>query len=350
MSLSARERLKYRKIDWLMPAVDVVSVLERMGAERISVHGDEVQCLCPDHHLFVDRESSHPNWICNTKTGMTYCRTEPRGSNFLWTVCRTMSCEPSEAVEFMTGMDASRIQTAVLLNKISKYGRENNDEEYKPVDLDNIEADIKDRYMSDACYDYFMSPPGKPATNITKDTVDSYQVFERKWGRYSNRAVIPFFMRGEIVGFCAIDLLGKDRWLIEHPLKEEDDYRKTLYPFNFKAVDCLFGFDDCEKNCESLTITEGAREVMKLKQEGFPNTVGCLKADVSENQIYLLAELAPKEIILMFDGDDAGYRATDKNYEKLSQVFPVRRCYLRIGCDPKALSQNEIKNCHKRAK
>jgi DNA primase len=224
------------------------------------------------------------------------------------------------------------------------------EENREPVRLDDIREDLVKRYISDACYDFFMNPVGKKPSNISRETVDRYRVFERKWGYYSNRAIVPFFMHGELVGFCAIDLLGEKRWLLEHPLKEPEEYKKTLYPSNFRARECLFGYDDVRVGCEQLYVTEGAREVMKINQELCPDAVGCLKADLSDEQILLLTKKNPKEIVLMFDGDEAGWAATDKNAKKLERLFSVRKCYLPIGVDPKNLDGPGMKKITKRSR
>lgn len=350
MQLSIKDRQRFRNIEWLMPSIDVVDVLERLGAERITSRANVVQCLCPDHEMFVQRESSHPNWICNTDNGVTYCRTEPRGSNLLWTVSRVLGCHPRDAVKFMTGTDMSRLQSSAILGRINRMKRGRQENLRDPVRLDDIQKDLDNRYISDACYQFFIHPPGKKPTNIQATTVDHYRVFERRWGYYSNRAVIPFFMNGELVGFCAVDLLGKRRWLLEHPLEDDDSYRKTLYPLNFAAKECLFGYDDVEPGCKYLFVSEGAREVMKIWQEGFTNAVGCLKATLSDEQILLITKKAPEEVVMFFDGDEAGWAATDKNAEKLSRTCRVRKCYLPVGKDPKNLTGEEIENLIKRSK
>jgi hypothetical protein len=341
--IGIKEARRYKDISWLMSAIDVVDVLERMGAEKISINGDTVQCLCPDHFKFVNRISSHPNWICNIETGVTYCRTEPRGSNLLYTVSRVLDCPPKEAIHFMTGKDYNSLQAVALSNRIKRLKNNIKNVERSPVRLDDIQEDLENRYISEGCYRFFLHPPGKEPTNIRPETVDMYRIFERRWGYYSNRAIVPFFKHGELVGFVAIDLLGKDKWLIEHPVKEEDEYKKALYPLNFQGCDYLFGMDDCQKEADFLIVTEGAREVMKLHQEGFPNSVGCLKADLSDGQILILTNLAPKKIILMFDGDEAGYSAIEKNAKKLEPLFKVQKCFLPVGKDPKNLMGYDVK-------
>lgn len=344
--LSLKKRLKkYHDISWLMPAVDVVDVLERMGAEQIIDKNDEVQCLCPDHYMHVGRISSHPKWSCNTETGETYCPTEPRGSNLLYTVCRVLECSPEDAIKFMTGSDESFVRNASIRNRLHRMRQgEDVKEKKKPLDLKDIPACLQERRITERCYQFFQHPPGKFPTNIKPETVDRYQVFEKISGSYVDRAIIPFFKEGGLVGFCAIDLLGKEEWLRRHPFADENDYKKTLYPSGFRGKEYLFGLEDCEKNSEYLIVTEGAREVMKLWQEGFTNAVGCLKAVLSDEQIQMLTQLAPKELVMMFDGDEAGWRANDKNADKVSSLFNVRKCYLPVGKDPKNFSEAELKD------
>lgn len=350
MDLGIKDRQRFKDISWLMPSVDVVDVLLRLGVEGVSPRRTEVDAMCPDHEMFVGNRPSHVRWACNVHTGLTYCFTEPRGSNLVWTVARILDCHPREAVRFMTGTDMDRLQPAAILGRISRIRRGGDGDNRDPVRLDDIREDLVNRYISEGCYQFFMHPPGKPPTNINKDTVDHYNVFERKWGYYGNRAIVPFFMNKELVGFCAIDMLGKKKWLVEHPLKDEDEYRKVLYPLNFRAKECLFGYDDVETGCDFLMVSEGAREVMKIRQEYTSNAVGALKAELSDEQILLIAKKAPKEIVMFFDGDKAGYSATDKNASKLQGICPVRKCYLPIGKDPKNMSGRDMENIRKKSK
>lgn len=349
--LGIKERQKYRDIEWLMPSVDVLDVLPRLGVEGITIQGNEVRAKCPDHHIYVGRESSDPNWFLNMETGQTICFTEGRGSNLVWITARLLDCHPKEAVKWLMGTDAEvsdatldiarrgKLRRRLAPSRFSEHGVEG---EQRPTvaGLSAIQRDMDARYMSDAAYQFFIHPPGKAPTNIRKETVDHYKVFERTWGTYTNRVLIPFVVKGELMGFCAIDILGKEQWLARHPDKSEEEYKKVRYPANFHSSACLFGFDDCEKGCDDLFITEGAREVMKLRQEGFPNAVAILGSHLGDGQYQLICELAPKRIILLFDGDDAGRLIADRVTEGLRRNYSgdsLIRCNVPEGRDPKNL-------------
>jgi hypothetical protein len=350
VEIGIKERRRYRDISWLMSSVDIESVLEKLGTKLHGWSGDRAVAFCPDHHLFVNRKPSLPKWLLNTKTGATYCLTEGRGSNLVWTMCRLLDCSPSESVGIITGVTGDslteqRLAHDMVRGKAKKILTEQDKPLPKAVrGLDDISKDLVDRPISDRCYEFFVNPPGKLyPTNIRKETVDRYRVFERTWGYYGDRAIIPFFFHGELKGFAAVDMLGEAAWKEKHP--SSDDYRKTLTALNFQVGEYLFGFDDCHKGADMLIITEGPREVMKLWQEGFTNAVATLGITVTPGQYGLIAELSPKLLVLMYDNDPRGVEAMDRLEKPLSRLdVPVKKCFCPKGRDPKNLECNDIKN------
>ena len=149
----------------------------------------------------------------------------------------------------------------------------------------------------------------------------------------------------ELVGFCAIDILGENRWLRSHPLKGDEDYKKVLYPLNFPSSNILFGYDDCEKNAEYIVIVEGPREVMKLSQEGYRNVVAIMGCHMSNQHLALIMKLSPKRVILLFDGDSAGVETTERVAARLARLFSgdkVQKRFVPRGRDPKNLSSEEL--------
>jgi hypothetical protein len=349
MDIGIKERQRYRDIEWLMPSVDIELVLDKLGTKLHGWSGDRAIAFCPDHERFVNRRPSHPRWLLNTKTGETFCLTEGRGSNLLWTMCRVLECTPAEAIRVITGEDEDSLTEQLIAAKtVRAKARRLRTADEKPVPkavlgLDDITKDLAERPISEACYQFFMNPPGKRyPTNIRRETVDRYRVFERTWGYYADRGVIPFFLKEELKGFAAVDMLGEQKWRDKHPLS--DDYRKTLTAVNFQVGEYLFGLDDCRQKAEMLFITEGPREVMKLWQEGFVDSVATLGIHITPGQFGLLASLAPKLVVLMYDNDPRGVAAMDQQEKTLSRQFVVRKCFCPPGRDPKNLSANEIKN------
>jgi len=348
-----------------MEALDPVEVLERLGVEITEVRGDEVWGFCPDHHLFVrdddgrSKRPSDPKWSLNAVTGQTHCYTEPRGSNLVWIVSRLRDCSADDAVKWIMGKDwdarEAELDSRERWRESMRRAREIAEKKRKKAregvtGLDKIKQDLASPYRSPDLYDYFLNPPGKEPTNITKKTVDHFQVFERTWGYYINRAIVPYFLHGELIGFCAIDLLGEKEWLRRHSGKKKREYKKVLYPAKFPSGDCLYGFDEVGKGAKELIIVEGARERMKLWQEGFPNVVGTNGTNICDGHIALLSELAPESLTFMYDGDRAGRAAAWKGAKKLYRNFAVNIATVPWGKDPKYFNHKDLATFLKKKK
>lgn len=357
---------RFLDVAWMMPLIDLESIMDEIKpltpysdlssliTEKL---GEEWKGFCPDHSICCGRISSHPNWWLNVENGKTLCFTEGRrGSNLLLVIARLLKgstgitnedCEKAE--KFLLKKDYPESEILLLRSKATQAKLLNKKDDDKPKIyqyIEEIKKDIQKRIVTPRLEGFFMAPPNKPPTNITRETIDHYNVYEKKGGRYSGRAVIPILFKGEFRGFSAVDLLGFDEWVNCHPTLDPKDYKKTIFPSKdsgFYSSQWLYGFDDCVKKCEYLICCEGPREVMKLWQEGFTNTVAFFGTAISDEQMLLLTELSPKKIILLFDGDKAGRQASFKAKKLLEMFFNVEIAYLPQGVDPKQLNKEQIK-------
>lgn len=74
----------------------------------------------------------------------------------------------------------------------------------------------------------------------------------------------------------------------------------------------LFGFDKARtvmREKQRAIVVEGYMDALMLRQQGFPETVACLGTALTEHHLKLLKN-ATSQVILLFDGDAAGQRAT----------------------------------------
>ena len=92
-------------------------------------------------------------------------------------------------------------------------------------------------------------------------------------------------------------------------------------------------------------VAEGPREVMKLWQEGYTNSVAVMGSHLSDSQHRLLAELGPKRLALMFDGDDAGVATTERIAARLRKTWERETtcCFVPKGKDPKNLDREDFR-------
>jgi len=343
---SIKDQLLFRDIRWLMSKVDVKRVLEYLGVRVDKQIGDEIWGWCPDHYQHVGRIPSHPKWSVNIKTGVTYCFTESRGSNLVWIVARLKHCSPKEAAEWMCDgeMSVSEISIQNMQEECKRLREAEKEKEKKAVSsIQKAREWVEASQMYEEGYHFFMHPPPpKKPTLIEKLTVDHFRCVQIRSGFYANRVVIPFFQKLEFVGFAAVDILGLEEWKKRHPtLDPTRFYNKVLYPKGFSRRLCLFGFDEV-KSESVVALTEGPREVMKLWQLGY-QALAVLGASMSSEQVKLLAELNPKIVLLMFDGDEQGYEAQRRIHDQLKEFFAVVKGTIPYGFDPKCLEPERVK-------
>jgi len=345
---------KYRDISWLMELIDLEEVLDRLGVTVVRQSGESLVAYCPDHHLYVDREPSHPKWYIYTETGQTICFTEDRKSNLVYTAARLLECSHDEAARFIVGSDWDAGALAVRRLRYKLKGLRGNgksklkDSKPKVRLVNNMEREVERGFVLDSGFRYFWEPPGKSPTNITSETVKAHCVFQRTWGFYNDRVIIPFFQNAEIVGFVANDILGAKEWVKRHPGLGEDDYKKVLYPKNMGMTRFLYGIDDLPEKVDEVVLVEGARDKMKLTQEGF-YALALLHSGLSDEQLALLTERAPKRIFVMMDGDPAGVAASEKIAERLVQFFSTFIVQTPDDLDPKNLDKTRIKRLFEQA-
>jgi DNA primase len=106
-----------------------------------------------------------------------------------------------------------------------------------------------------------------------------------------------------------------------------------------------------------LMLVEGERDVLLVKQTGLvANVWGSVSASLSKRQIRTIQDTTVTKIILFFDNDMAGKKATQKMWDSLKNLTRVYRITDYQGCkDPAELVEtgllkkalNSIKECVK---
>ncbi len=120
--------------------------------------------------------------------------------------------------------------------------------------------------------------------------------------RFYNRLMFPIIdIRGNVVGFGARSLTG-----------EIPKYINTSDTMIFKKSNNLFGLNFAIKsNLKNLILTEGYMDVISLHQAGFKNSVATLGTALTDSQAKLISRYT-EEVILSYDSDEAGKKASDR--------------------------------------
>lgn len=142
---------------------------------------------------------------------------------------------------------------------------------------------------------------------------------------FRNRVMIPIIdVRGNVVAFGG-------RILDDSKPK----YINTSDTLIYKKSLGVFGLNFAKNSKEdSLILVEGYMDAISLHQAGFTNTVACLGTALTGEMARLLARYS-ENIILSYDADEAGQKATQKAIGVFSSIGAKTRVVkLKGGKDP----------------
>ena len=120
---------------------------------------------------------------------------------------------------------------------------------------------------------------------------------------YRNRIMFPLWdINGKVIGFSGRIYEGNDT----------SKYINTMETDIFKKGSLLYNYDNARKSIldkDEIIICEGFMDVIRLYTIGVTNAVATMGTAVTKEQLNLIRKLT-NNVILLFDGDKAGEKAT----------------------------------------
>ena len=139
-----------------------------------------------------------------------------------------------------------------------------------------------------------------------KDMLDSGLIVRNDYGFndiYINRIMFPLYdVAGKIVGYSGRIYNGEDT----------SKYINTRETAIFKKGEMLYNYHRAKESCRKknvVIITEGFMDVIRLHSVGVTNVVAAMGTAFTKDHVKLIRKLA-RDVILLFDGDEAGAHAT----------------------------------------
>ena len=156
-----------------------------------------------------------------------------------------------------------------------------------------------------------------------KDLIESGLVIKNETGlfdAYQNRIMFPLWdLEGRIVGYS-----GRI-----YDTTEGSKYINSRESKIFKKGELLYNYHksrDIARELDTVFVMEGFMDVIASYKVGVENTVAMMGTAVTKIQANLIKRMA-SNIILLFDGDEAGAKATMRSIDEL----------LEIGVTPKVV-------------
>ncbi len=135
----------------------------------------------------------------------------------------------------------------------------------------------------------------------------------RTYDFFKNRVMFPFFdLRGNVIAFGGRTL-------------DPDDTRKYLNSREtmvFKKNKTLFSLNfakDSAVKKKQLLLCEGNMDVISMNQAGFENTVATCGTAITPEHARMMSQYC-KEVVICYDSDEAGQKASKKAIDLLAEV------------------------------
>jgi DNA primase len=149
---------------------------------------------------------------------------------------------------------------------------------------------------------------------------------------FADRIMFPIAnARGEVIAFGGRSIGDAQPKYLNSP--------ETAF---FRKGENLFGLDKAAqaiRQSGAFVLVEGYMDVLAMHQAGLTNCVAPLGTALTEQQVRLLKRYASK-VVLLFDGDAAGQKATERAIEMLEgQDLMVQAAVVPGGQDPADLVQ-----------
>ena len=158
---------------------------------------------------------------------------------------------------------------------------------------------------------------------------------EKQFDRFKGRVIFPIqSMSGRTLGFGG-RILTNDKKAAKYLNSPESDiYHKSDVLYGLYQAKSVISKED---NCY---MVEGYTDVLQFNQSGIINVVSSSGTALTPNQIRLINRLT-KNITVLYDGDDAGLRASIRGIDLiLEQGMNVKVCTFPEGEDPDSFAKN----------
>ena len=318
---------------------------------RLKRRGRNLVGLCPFHG------EKTPSFNIYTENGSFYCFGCGAGGDVITFIMKIENLDYMEAVRFLAqraGMtmpeDSVDDSLSKLRTRVFEANREAARFYYQKLnEKEGVHAldYLHRRALSDSTIRRFglgYAPNSRFAlTDYLKkkgfteaELVAANLVFKARSGkgvvdRFYDRVMFPIIdLRGNVIAFGGRIMSD-----------QKPKYLNTSDTVAFSKSHNLFSLNNAKNAKEKfLILCEGYMDVIALNQAGFPQAVATLGTALTEEQALLMKRYC-EEVVICYDADEAGQKATARAIEILRRVgLPARVLTVPDGKDPDEFIRN----------
>lgn len=300
--LAKRAELNDRRAEYLR-RIDCEAVVNYYGAQNLSRDGDELQFSCiidsvEPHHSHGD---ATPSARLNVEKKVFNCWSYGGGDIF-WLILQMEGKQYFHEIAPMLGqfLGDAVVDTKAFIDEIEGFF------------LKESQAPLP-RYHQRALDGWAYYHPYLATRGIDFETAEDLQI---GYDERMNRIVIPVYHHGDLVGWQKRSIPAGDWGPGTAPPAGTTFVPKYLNPPGFPKHQVLYNLDLVESRGErTIILVESPFSVIKAEALGIPNVVATFGASPSDDQLRQLRKF--DKVHVWYDGDDAGYRGSEKAIDGL---------------------------------
>lgn len=193
-------------------------------------------------------------------------------------------------------------------------------------------------------YRYLVEQKGKPLQQVLQaGLIKPRKENSGYYDQFRNRLIIPIHdSQGRVIGFGGRSLGEEQPKYLNSPETPLFDKSKTLFALN-QAKDAISKQDQA-------VVVEGYFDAIALHAAGIKNVVASMGTALTQTQVkQLLRYTESKQIILNFDADAAGIKASERALVEILPLVYGGQVQLKVFNLPKGKDADEFLNSHPEA-
>ncbi len=338
-----------------------VDLVDLIGAYlKLTRAGRSFKGLCPFHNEKTPSFHVYPS--DGAKPGFYHCFGCKKGGDALSFLTEREGLSFSEALDQLAkraGLETPRSHSGARKSRQNRFEVLNQCQAHFRANLRNpskgtiardylkrreIDSQLSDRFGLGYALDSWDNLAHSLGSNPETLGIASQQGLIRQGDKglgfrdfFRNRLIFPIHNpAGEIIAFAGRDLSGDS----------QAKYMNTPETDLFKKGRVLYGLHQARnpiRERKRAIVVEGYFDVLRMHAHGFEETVAPMGTALTSEQLSLLGRLC-EELILLFDGDNAGHSAAMRSLQLTWDLgILVRVAHLPAGQDP-----DEFLLCHPR--
>ncbi len=335
--------IENRSIEDLKSRLDIVDVVG--SYLELKKNGANFKAICPFHN------DSNPSLVISPSKQIYHCFSCGAGGDSIKFVMEYEKLNYPETIEKLASMynfsltytdEKNKKEDRKLMENLTLFFR-------KKLDDNQIAKKyLFDRGIGQATIEKFeigFAPSSDETLNFLRShgyslseakefgVADISENNNRAYCRFIDRIIFPIRSRnGKFVGFGGRTITNHPAKYINSPQTKYFNKSRLLYGYFF-AKESVF-------KQKKIIITEGYMDTIMLHLAGFTNAVATLGTALTSEHLPLITKMEP-EVILAYDGDDAGIAAALKASMLLSRhSFKGGVILFGEGLDPADMVKN----------